>query len=190
MKRTQPDCDVTLALRTCDDEERIGHALSRWSAHLSALGLSTEILVADEGSGDNTLAVVAMLRQKLADLQVVHVSAPEGLKAAGELARGRIVIFCDARINPPLSALGLALERIRHGTDVVAVSGRYLVTRRTRAWRAFDALCQRRDPKSIERRFLRRASALGLSCAVTARERRSGWAAIRQALRAPLAVFG
>jgi hypothetical protein len=41
--------------------------------------------------------------------------------------------------------------------------------RRTRAWRAFDALVGRRDPIAVEKRFLKRARALDLQCTVTHR---------------------
>src|SRR4051794_38376306 len=58
----EPDFDVTVVVRVCDDEERIGHVLKRMAAHLRSLQLHFEILVADEGSGDNTLAVATLLR--------------------------------------------------------------------------------------------------------------------------------
>ncbi len=195
MKRAQvPDCDITLVVRTCEDEERIGHLLRRWVGHLRALGLSSEVLIADEGSGDNTLAVVAMLRPTLGgaanvELEVLHVTANEGLRAGCERARGRALVICDARTEAPLAPLGFALERLRAGMDVVAVSGRYLVLRRTRAWRAFDALAQRRDARLVEKRFLRRARSLGLHCAVTQAPRSSRWAALKNVLRAPLALL-
>ena len=204
MKRAQgPDCDITLVVRTCEDEERIGHVLRRWVGHLRALGLSSEVLIADEGSGDNTLAVVAMLRPMLGaptkvggaggptgvDLEVLHVTANEGFRAGCERARGRALVICDARTEAPLAPLGFALERLRIGLDVVAVSGRYLVLRRTRAWRAFDALAQRRDARLVEKRFLRRARALGLKCVVTQAPQSSRWAALKNVLRAPLALL-
>jgi hypothetical protein len=64
---------------------------------------------------------------------------------------------------------------LRDGLDIVALGGRYLVFRRTRAWRAFDALVGRRDPAAVERRFLRRARQLGLACTVTHRTARRSW---------------
>jgi hypothetical protein len=59
----------------------------------------------------------------------------------------------------------------------VALGGRYLVLRRTRAWRAFDALVwRRRDPRSLERRLIRRARALDLQCVVTHPPPQNRWA--------------
>jgi hypothetical protein len=163
-----PDCDVTFIVRTLDDEERVGWVLRRAAAYLRARQLSFEILVADEGSGDNTVAVAVMLRPLLREVSVLHAAVGEGFHHACQRARGRAVILADARTDAPLAALGFALARLRDGLDVVALGGRYLVLRRTRAWRAFDALIgRRRDPRSLERRLIRRARSLDLQCVVT-----------------------
>jgi hypothetical protein len=188
MKRTLPDCDVTVVVRVCDDEERIGHVLRRVARHLRSLELTFEILVADEGSGDNTLAVAALLKPTHGELEVMHSTPQAGFRDACERARGRAVVLYDARTDAPLSALGFALERLAAGIDVVAVGGRFLVVRRTRAWRAFDALESRRDPLVLEKKFLRRARSLGLHCTVTHPKRRTPWALLRDTLLRPLAT--
>jgi hypothetical protein len=182
----EPDVDITAVIRTRDDEERIGHVIRRIAAHLRALHLRSEILLVDEGSGDNTLAVAALLRPSIPELEVMHAAPTEGLRDGCERARGHIVMLYDARTEAPLSALGFALLRLGGGRDVVAVGGRFLAFRRTRAWRAFDALVQRRDADEIERRFLKRARALGLDCTVTHPRRATPWARLRRRLMSPL----
>jgi hypothetical protein len=165
---SNPDCDVTFVLRTFEDEERVGHALRRIAEYLRAHRLTAEILVADEGSGDNTVAVAVMLRPQIREIAVLHAAPGCGLRDACRRARGRVVVLADARTHAPLAPLGFAMGRLRDGLDAVALGGRYLVFRRTHAWRAFDALVlRRRDARALERRFLRRARALGLSCVVT-----------------------
>jgi hypothetical protein len=168
LPETEPDCDITVVVRVCDDEERIGHVLRRLSAHLRSMQLRFEILVADEGSGDNTLAVTALLRPTVREIEIMHADPSMGFHDACQRARGRTILLYDARTEAPLSALGFALGRLRDGRDVVAVGGRFIVFKRTRAWRAFDALVtRRRRPKVLEKRFLRRARALGLDCVTT-----------------------
>lgn len=181
-----PDYDVTVVVRTRDDEERIGHVLGRIAAYLRAHRLSFELLVADEGSGDNTLAVAALLRPSLPEVEVLHAPACQGLYRACQQARGRLLVLCDARTDAPLAPLGFALARLGEGLDVVAVGGRYVAFRRTRAWRAFESLVQLRDPLAVERHFLRRARALGLRCAVAHPRRTSVWDRLRVAALAPL----
>ena len=162
-QRTNPD--VTVVLRTRDDEERVGHALRRIAEHLRAHKWSYELLVADEDSGDNTVAIAALLHRSFPEVEVLHTAAGEGYYTGSQRARGRAILLLDARCEAPLSALGFALGRLDAGTDVVSVGGtnraRYLVMRRTRAWRAFDALVA--DAAG----FVRRARALGLKCLVT-----------------------
>ncbi len=175
MTSASPDCDVTFIVRTLDDEERIGHVLGRIARYLAAHKLTAEILVADEGSGDNTVAVAVMLRRQIREIVVVHAEPGEGLRDACQRARGRVLVLADARTDAPLGPVGYALGRLREGLDGGAHGGRYLVMRRTRAWRAFDALVGRRDAQAVETRFLRRARQLGLSCTVTHRTRRRSW---------------
>lgn len=182
---TSPDCDVTFIVRAFDDEERVGHCLRRIAAWQRAHRLTAEILVADEGSGDNTVAVAIMLRRQIREIAIVHAAPGNGLHDACQRARGRIIVCADARIDAPLAALGYAFGRLRDGLDVVALGGRYLVFRRTRAWRALPALIGRRDFDKIERRFVRRARAQGLECAITKRPSRLSlrWLLPRPAIR-------
>jgi hypothetical protein len=186
MTIASPDCDVTFIVRTVDDEERVGHVLGRIARYLAAHQLHAEILVADEGSGDNTVAVAVMLRRQLREIAVLHAPPGCGFRDGCQRARGRVIVLADARTDAPLAPLGFALGRLRDGLDVVALGGRYLVLRRTRAWRAFDALVGPRDAKMamtvVERRFLRRARQLGLACTVTHRTPRR-WLRWWQALR-------
>jgi hypothetical protein len=175
MNRSVPDFDVTLVVRVLDDEERVGHVLVRLARHLRELGVRFEILVADEGSGDNTAFVATMLKSTVREIQIVHADEQLGFVTACARARGRAIVLIDGRSEAPLSALGFALERLHAGADVVAVRGRYLVFRRTRAWRAFEALRGRRDFDAIERRFLKRARLLGLAIGTPRPAGRSPW---------------
>jgi hypothetical protein len=112
---------------------------------------------------------------------VLHAEPDRGFRDASVRARGRFIVLADARSDAPLAPLGFALSRLHDGVDIVSVSGRYLVVRRTRAWRAFDALAARREDlpgesmQRIERRFLRRARRLGLACSVIPVKERPPW---------------
>jgi hypothetical protein len=183
MTSASPDCDVTFIVRCADDEERVGHVLNRIARYLRAHRLTAEIVVADEGSGDNTVAVAVMLRPQIREIAVLHAAPGCGFRDACQRARGRVIVCADARTDAPLAPLGFALGRLRDGLDVVALGGRYLVMRRTRAWRAFDALAGRRDPLALQRRFVRRARQLGLACAVTHARPKRPWQRLFSAFR-------
>jgi hypothetical protein len=190
MQRT--DVDVTAIVVCRDDEEVAGHTLRRVALHLRSLGLRGEILAIDEGSADNTLPLLQLLQRDLPELEVIAGVPPgRGFVRGAELARGRALLVAFGRSDAPLSALGFALERLAQRRDAVAVGGRYLVLHRTRTLRAHEALSHRRDPRELERRFVRRARALGLAVDLAARPRRAAgwarWAKLREALLAPLA---
>ncbi|MSP60740.1 MAG: glycosyltransferase [Myxococcales bacterium] len=185
-----PDLDLTAIVACRDDDEHAGHTVRRIAAHLRQLGLRSEILAVDEGSADNTLALLALVRREVPELEVVDGAGPgRGFIRGAELGRGRALLLIDARTETPLSALGLALRRIADERDAVAVGGRYLVLHRMRTLRAHESLLHRRDPADLERRFLRRARALGLAVDVPSSRGRalSPWARLRESLLAPLA---
>src|SRR5690242_11158101 len=108
MTSASPDCDVTFIVRTLDDEERIGHVLGRITRYLAAHQLSAEIIVADEGSGDNTVAVAIMMRRQARQLNreiaVLHTEPGVGFRDACQRARGRVIVLADARTEAPLGA--------------------------------------------------------------------------------------
>jgi len=181
------DLDLSAIIVCRDDEERVGHAVRRVAGHLGALGLRAEVLAVDEGSADNTLALLSLVDEP--SLQVIAgVDDGEGFLRGAALARGRALLLLDARQAAPLAPLGYALDRLASGRDAVAVAERYLVLRRLRTLRALEALTHRRDAADLERRFLRRARGLGLSVEVLATRRRlTPWERLRESLLAPLA---
>lgn len=162
MTHATRDCELSFVLRCRDDEERIGHMILRIAAHLRELGLRFELLVVDEGSGDNTLAIAALLRATHPELETMHAASGRGFLVGAERARGRVVVVSDVRTEAPLALLGYALRRVERGADAVILSSRLLVFRRTRALLAIDALATPRRALSPDRRFVRRARSLGL----------------------------
>ena len=190
MTHRKPDLDVTAIVICRDDEERVGHTVRRLASHLRSLGLRSEILVFDEHSGDNTLAVLSLLRREIPEMTVTAGATPgRGFQQGAQRAHGRALLLLDARCDSPLSALGFALARVDAGMDGMAVNGRYLVLHRTRSHRAFDALVHRRDTTELHHRVLRRARGLGLRVNLAARRREPArpLARLRDALLLPLA---
>ena len=184
------DLDLTVIIACRDDDERVGHCVRRVAEHLRHLGLRNEILAVDEGSADNTLPLLALLKREIPTLSIL-AGTPSGraFVRGVALARGRAVLLIDARSEAPLSAVGHALRRIGRGQDAVAIAGRYLVLHRTRTLRAHGSLAHRRDAADLERRFLRRAASLRLVVGIAATRRRapSVWERLRTTLLAPIA---
>ncbi len=159
----RPTPEVTMVVRVRDDEELVGHAIMRIARHLRGLGQSFELLVADESSGDNSVAIATLLRREFPEVAVLHAAVGHGFYAAAQRARGRALVLIDARTRVPLPSLTSALTQLRRGHDVVIVEDRFLVLRRTRTWRAFGALITpRRRPRILARRLAHHARGLSL----------------------------
>ena len=82
--------DVSVIVPFRDDEDLIGTAVDRIASHLRSLKVSFEILAVDEDSGDNSHAVLALLRTHFPELRVSQALGPgRGFGAGARRAQGR-----------------------------------------------------------------------------------------------------
>ncbi|HUH03454.1 MAG TPA: hypothetical protein VML75_15765 [Kofleriaceae bacterium] len=162
--------DVSVVLPFGDDEDLIGTAVRRVSAHLRERGLSFEIVAVDEHSGDNSHAVLALLRPDLPELRITNAPGRgRGFASGAQRARGRTLwlIAATAAARSPLSPFGRAYRRVQRGElDLVSVERRFVVCHRTRALSAIDGL--RGGATVFQRRLLKRS--LGRDLAVEQQE--------------------
>ncbi len=156
--RVKHDVDVSVIIPFSDDEERVGRLARRVARHLRSLHLSFELLYADEGSGDNSVALLGLLaRIELPEILLCTAPPGRGFAAAAAHARGQTLWLLDvARVDTPFSPFAWAHGRLVDDVaDVVVVSGRFALARRTRAWKALDGVRGRGD--DFERSLRRRA---------------------------------
>ena len=156
--------DVSVVIPFADDEDVIGLAVRRLARHLRAYGVSFEIIAVDEDSGDNSHAVLALLRPGLSELRIT--SAPgrgRGIATGAQRARGRVLWLVDAlAANSPLAPFGRAYRRIiRREVDLITVDHRYVVCHRTNTLAAIDGL--RGSGATLHRRLAKRAEGRGLA---------------------------
>ena len=185
-----PDLELSALVVCRDDDETVGHAVRRLATHLDGLGLAYEILALDEGSGDNTLSLLALLRREIPHLEVLPgVGRGRGFVRGAAVARGRSLLLLDGRSDAPLAALGFALQRLGGGDDAVVIAGRYVVLHRTRTLRLHGALVHHRDADELGRRVVHRGRRLGLRVDLEARRLPSPslLGRLRAAVLAPLA---
>ncbi len=132
-------------------------------------GLSFELILVDDGSGDDTPQLLAALAARDARVRVIQLSRNFGhqtaLTAGLDHARGDAVVMLDADLQDPPELIPEMLDHWRRGTDVV-----YAVRRRrdgetrfklaTARWfyRLFSAVGDvRLEPDSGDFRLLDRA---------------------------------
>jgi hypothetical protein len=135
-----PRFDVSVILPFGDDEEFVGIAVRRTAEHIRSLGLSFEILAIDEDSGDNSHAVLALLRGEVPELRVTHASGRgRGIEVGASRAQGTLIVVATPDVaSASLDGVGDSLRRLLAGEgDAEVALARYTVAHRVRSLVAF-----------------------------------------------------
>jgi len=150
--------DISVILPFADHEEIIGRAVKRLAGHLRALEVRFEIFCVDEDSGDNSHAVLGLMRAEIPELALA--TAPgrgRGMAAGVAQARGAVLWMLTPEVAmQTLAPFGGLYRRVAGGElDVVAVDGRYSVCRRARV---LDVVTGMRGGPGMFERLAKRAA--------------------------------
>ncbi|MBF9221702.1 dolichyl-phosphate beta-glucosyltransferase [Hymenobacter ruricola] len=125
--------ELSLIIPAFNEAQRIGPTLRRAHRFLAARPARFEILVVDDGSTDDTVALVTALAAELPGVRVLCSPANRGKGHAVRLgmraAAGRIRLFSDADGSTPIDELDPLLQALAEGADV-AIGSRYLAASR------------------------------------------------------------
>ncbi|MGI4735218.1 MAG: dolichyl-phosphate beta-glucosyltransferase [Janthinobacterium lividum] len=123
--------ELSLIIPAFNEAQRIGPTLRGAHRFLAARPASFEIIVVDDGSTDDTVALVTALAAELPGLRVLCSPANRGKGHAVRLgmraATGRTRVFADADGSTPIAELEALLRALAAGADV-AIGSRYLPT--------------------------------------------------------------
>lgn len=112
--------EYSVVIPAYNEAERILPTIGAIAVHMSSLGKSWELIVADDGSTDDTIDLLEGL--ELVNLHVLRAEANGGKGSAVRrgmfAASGRVVLFADADQSTPIEQFGDLLERIDDGFDV------------------------------------------------------------------------
>lgn len=159
-----PRFHVSVILPFGDDEEAVGVAVRRTAEHLRGLGLSFEILAIDEDSGDNSHAVLALLRAEVPELRVTHAPGRgRGVEIGAARAQGALLLVATPDVaSAALDGAGDACRRLLAGEgDAEIALGRFTVAHRVRSLDAFRGA--RLVGAAMHRRIAKRLSVRALS---------------------------
>jgi dolichyl-phosphate beta-glucosyltransferase len=122
--------DLSIVIPAYNEAKRIVPTLQALARFVASQPLRTEILVIDDGSSDDTVAVVEAQRAVIAGLRVVRQLPNRGKGAAVRLgmltARAPIRMMCDADGSmPPEEMRKLLSALIDHRADI-AIGSRYI----------------------------------------------------------------
>lgn len=121
--------DLSIVVPAYNEEHRLPPTLEKLAAFLSAQPLRWEIVVVDDGSRDQTCAVVERTMAAMPNLRLVRQSPNRGKGAAVRMgmlaARGEIRVMCDADGSMPPDQLPRLLAPITSGRAAIAIGSRY-----------------------------------------------------------------
>jgi dolichyl-phosphate beta-glucosyltransferase len=121
--------ELSLIIPAFNEARRIEPTLRSAHRFLAARASSFEIIVVDDGSTDDTVALVAALAAELPGLRVLCSPANRGKGHAVRLgmraATGRTRVFADADGSTPIAELEALLRALAAGADI-AIGSRYL----------------------------------------------------------------
>jgi glycosyltransferase involved in cell wall biosynthesis len=120
----------SLVVPAYNESERIGPSLAVMLEHIAKSGWSAEIIVVNDGSRDNTSAIVAEIAQRHPIVRLVENPGNRGKGYAvrnGMMnASGQVLLFTDADLSSPIEEAPKLFSVIEGGKADVAIGSRYL----------------------------------------------------------------
>lgn len=117
---------LSIVIPAYNEEERILPTIGAIASYVSDLNIAWELIVADDGSRDQTAALVEGLR--FANLRLLRAEKNGGKGNAvhrGMLAaRGRYILFADADNSTPIEEINKLLAKVRDEGYDIAIGSR------------------------------------------------------------------
>jgi glycosyltransferase involved in cell wall biosynthesis len=114
---SKPEIELTILLPCLNEAETLAACIRKANAFLTANAITGEIVVADNGSTDGSMQIAADLGARV--VGVAERGYGAALLGGIEAARGRYVVMGDADDSYDFTNLGLFLDKLRHGADIV-----------------------------------------------------------------------
>ncbi len=118
--------DLSVVIPTYNEEWRLLPTIGAIATHVSSMGLTWELIIADDGSTDATVELVRALDLVNLRLLVAERNGGKGsaVRRGVRAARGRLVLFADADQSTPIEQLDRLIDPIASGRADVAVGSR------------------------------------------------------------------
>ena len=121
---------LSVVIPAFNEERALGKTLAELAAYLRGTGLTYEIVVVDDGSTDQTVAVAREVALSDSAIRVISVSANRGKGAAVrrgvQEAAGEVIAFIDADLPYSTQNLGDAIALVHSGSTDIAIGARDL----------------------------------------------------------------
>jgi dolichyl-phosphate beta-glucosyltransferase len=109
--------ELTIIIPSYNEELRLPPTLERIAAYVHAANHTVEVIVVDDGSKDNTIAVADSFKKLIPTLRVVSNGQNRGkgysVRHGMQEARGEIVLFTDADLSAPIEEVEKLLPAMK-----------------------------------------------------------------------------
>ena len=121
--------DYSIVIPAYNEAARIAATLERVLAYLTERGWKAEIVVVNDGSTDNTVAVVRQYIQKHSALRLLENPGNRGkgysIRNGILHAKGKLLLFSDADLSSPIEESAKLFAALNNGSDL-AIGSRWL----------------------------------------------------------------
>jgi dolichyl-phosphate beta-glucosyltransferase len=118
--------ELSIIIPSYNEQLRLPATLSRIAAYTRSSNRAIEVIVVDDGSRDDTVAVAEKFRNEIPSLRVVSNGENRGkghsVRHGMHEARGDIVLFTDADLSAPIEEVEKLLPAMK--TNDVAIGSR------------------------------------------------------------------
>ena len=124
---------LSVIIPAFNESERIVSTLNSVAAYLEAQDYTSEILVVDDGSADDTASLVSRAARELDGISLLrreHFGKGWAVRAGMLEARGKYRFMCDADLAMPIEWLDRFLKKMDQGVDIVIGSREIVGARR------------------------------------------------------------
>lgn len=116
--------DLSIVIPSFNEEESLPELLAWTTQSINKLNLNYEIIIIDDGSRDNTPAVLRNLKKEYASLKAIIFRKNYGKSAAlsegFNLAKGKIIITMDADLQDDPNEIPEMIKKLNDGYDLVS----------------------------------------------------------------------
>ena len=125
---TAPDPILSIVIPVHNEADVIPTLLNRLARVCHQLGTATELLFVDDGSSDNSVALLLKARHRYPDIRLLQLSRNFGKEAAVTAglthSRGDAVVLIDADLQDPPELIADMVAEWHKGADVVLMKRR------------------------------------------------------------------
>src|SRR5437870_89168 len=125
----QPTTTYSIIIPAYNESGRIGATLDKVLTYAAERGWDAEVIVVNDGSGDNTVAIVRRYEEKHPKLRLLENPGNRGkgysVRNGMVHARGEVLLFSDADLSSPIEEAPKLFGAIAEGADI-AIGSRWL----------------------------------------------------------------